>query len=69
VKAKCRRREEAPTARRWRLGIFLLAPRICRAGSSTTPRWRIGVVALVHVGIAALARCFRLWFDPKDMQT
>jgi hypothetical protein len=60
VEAKCRRCDEAPTARRWRLKIAALVPRRCRAcryaGASalaTLSRWRLGVVALVDVGIAA----------------
>jgi hypothetical protein len=46
--AKCRRRGEAPTARRWRLGISTLIPQNCRAGSSESSRWHLGVVALAH---------------------
>jgi hypothetical protein len=59
---RCRGEDEAPAAPRWRLEIATPTPRHCCAGSSVTPhkalavllRWRIGVVALVHVGIAAL---------------
>jgi hypothetical protein len=60
----------------WRLDIVALVSRHRRAGASaltTLSCWRIGVVALVHVGIAALrlgnasvARCERArrssWF-------
>jgi hypothetical protein len=35
-------------ARRWRLDIATMTPRYCRAGSSASPRWCPGIVALVH---------------------
>jgi hypothetical protein len=61
--AKCRRREEAPTARRWRLDITTLMLRHCRAGSSASLHWRLGVVALAHkhgrTGASALATLSR----------
>jgi hypothetical protein len=48
VEANRQRRDEAPAARRWRLGIFTLAPRRCCAGFSVLSRWLLDVTALVH---------------------
>jgi hypothetical protein len=46
-------------ARRWRLDIALLAPRHCRAGSSASLRWRLGVVAIVLL----VSSCWRLGIE------
>jgi hypothetical protein len=63
IETKCRRRDEAPAARRWRLGIAALMSRYCCAGSAVSSRWRLGVVALVYrhrrAGASALTKLSR----------
>jgi hypothetical protein len=55
VAAKRQKRDDgASISPSLHLGIVMLAPRCCRACALASPCWRLGVFALVHVGIAAL---------------